>query len=65
MRTITLIEAIREAYQEEMRRDDVVFLVGQERRNFMYWYQLEFAVCMGADVLALYIEVCFGGGFAQ
>jgi pyruvate dehydrogenase E1 component beta subunit len=36
MRTITLIEAIREAYQEEMRRDDDVFLVGQDIRGAIF-----------------------------
>ena len=36
MRTITLIEAIREAYQEEMRRDDDVFLVGQDIRGGIF-----------------------------
>ena len=33
MRTITLIEAIKEAYQEEMRRDEDVFMVGQDIRG--------------------------------
>jgi pyruvate dehydrogenase E1 component beta subunit len=36
MRTITLIEAIREAYQEELRRDDNVFLVGQDIRGAIF-----------------------------
>jgi pyruvate dehydrogenase E1 component beta subunit len=36
MRTITLIEAIREAYQEELRRDDDVFLVGQDIRGAIF-----------------------------
>jgi acetoin:2,6-dichlorophenolindophenol oxidoreductase subunit beta len=36
MRTITLIEAIREAYQEEMRRDEDVFLVGQDIRGAIF-----------------------------
>lgn len=36
MRTITLIDAIREAYQEEMRRDDSVFLVGQDLRGAIF-----------------------------
>ena len=36
MRTITLIDAIREAYQEEMRRDDDVFLVGQDIRGAIF-----------------------------
>ena len=36
MRTITLIEAIKEAYQEEMRRDDDVFMVGQDIRGGIF-----------------------------
>jgi len=36
MRMITLIEAIREAYQEELRRDDDVFLVGQDIRGAIF-----------------------------
>ncbi len=36
MRTITLIEAIKEAYQEEMRRDDAVFMVGQDIRGGIF-----------------------------
>lgn len=36
MRTITLIEAIREAYQEEMRVDDSVFMVGQDIRGAIF-----------------------------
>ena len=36
MRTITLIEAIREAYQEELRRDEDVFLVGQDIRGAIF-----------------------------
>jgi pyruvate/2-oxoglutarate/acetoin dehydrogenase E1 component len=36
MRTITLIEAIREAYQEEMRADESVFLVGQDIRGAIF-----------------------------
>jgi pyruvate dehydrogenase E1 component beta subunit len=35
-RTITLIEAIKEALQEEMRRDDDVFLVGQDVRGGIF-----------------------------
>ena len=36
MRSITLIDAIREAYQEEMRRDEDVFLVGQDIRGAIF-----------------------------
>ena len=36
MRTITLIEAIREAYQEELRRDEGVFIVGQDVRGAIF-----------------------------
>lgn len=36
MRTITLIDAIKEAYQEELRRDDSVFLVGQDLRGAIF-----------------------------
>ena len=36
MRTITLIEAIKEAMQEEMRLDDSVFLVGQDIRGGIF-----------------------------
>ena len=36
MRTITLIDAIREAYQEEMRRDPEVFMVGQDIRGGIF-----------------------------
>ncbi len=36
MRTITLIDAIREAYQEEMRRDEDVFMVGQDIRGAIF-----------------------------
>ena len=36
MRTITLIEAIKEAYQEEMRRDEDVFMVGQDIRGAIF-----------------------------
>jgi acetoin:2,6-dichlorophenolindophenol oxidoreductase subunit beta len=36
MRTITLIEAIKEAYQEEMRRDPDVFMVGQDIRGAIF-----------------------------
>jgi pyruvate/2-oxoglutarate/acetoin dehydrogenase E1 component len=36
MRTITLIDAIREAYQEELRADDSVFLVGQDIRGSIF-----------------------------
>ncbi len=36
MRTITLIDAIREAYEEEMRRDESVFLVGQDIRGAIF-----------------------------
>jgi pyruvate dehydrogenase E1 component beta subunit len=36
MRTITLIDAIREAYQEELRRDESVFLVGQDIRGAIF-----------------------------
>ena len=32
MQTITLIEAIKQAYQEELRRDEDVFLVGVRKR---------------------------------
>ncbi len=35
-RTITLIEAIKEALQEEMRRDEDVFLVGQDVRGGIF-----------------------------
>jgi pyruvate dehydrogenase E1 component beta subunit len=36
MRTITLIDAIREAYQEELRRDEQVFIVGQDVRGAIF-----------------------------
>ena len=36
MREITFIEAIREAYEEEMRRDDSVFIVGQDVRGAIF-----------------------------
>ena len=36
MRTVTLIDAIKEAYQEELRRDDSVFLVGQDIRGAIF-----------------------------
>lgn len=36
MRTITLIEAIKEAFQEEMRADESVFLVGQDVRGGIF-----------------------------
>ena len=36
MRTVTLIEAIKEAYQEELRRDESVFLVGQDLRGAIF-----------------------------
>jgi pyruvate dehydrogenase E1 component beta subunit len=36
MRTVTLIDAIKEAYQEELRRDDSVFLVGQDLRGAIF-----------------------------
>lgn len=36
MREITLIDAIREAYEEEMRRDESVFLVGQDIRGAIF-----------------------------
>jgi pyruvate dehydrogenase E1 component beta subunit len=36
MRTVTLIEAIREAYQEELRRDETVFMVGQDIRGAIF-----------------------------
>jgi acetoin:2,6-dichlorophenolindophenol oxidoreductase subunit beta len=36
MRTITLIEAIKEAYQEEMHRDEDVFMVGQDIRGGIF-----------------------------
>jgi len=36
MRTITLIEAIKEAYQEELRRDPDVFMVGQDIRGAIF-----------------------------
>lgn len=36
MRTITLIDAIKEAYQEEMRRDSDVFMVGQDIRGGIF-----------------------------
>ncbi len=36
MRTVTLIEAIKEAYQEEMRRDENVFMVGQDIRGAIF-----------------------------
>ena len=36
MRTVTLIDAIREAYQEELRRDESVFMVGQDIRGAIF-----------------------------
>jgi pyruvate dehydrogenase E1 component beta subunit len=36
MRTVTLIDAIKEAYQEELRRDESVFLVGQDIRGAIF-----------------------------
>ena len=36
MREITFIDAIREAYEEEMRRDDSVFIVGQDVRGAIF-----------------------------
>ncbi len=36
MRTITFIDAIKEAYQEEMRRDEDVFMVGQDIRGAIF-----------------------------
>ncbi|MGI9284955.1 MAG: alpha-ketoacid dehydrogenase subunit beta [Pseudomonadales bacterium] len=36
MRTISLIEAIKEAYQEEMRLDEDVFMVGQDIRGGIF-----------------------------
>ena len=36
MQTITLIEAIKQAYQEELRRDEDVFLVGQDIRGAIF-----------------------------
>ncbi len=36
MRELALIEAIREAYQEEMRRDGQVFMVGQDIRGSIF-----------------------------
>ena len=36
MREITFIEAIREAYEEEMRRNDSVFIVGQDVRGAIF-----------------------------
>jgi pyruvate dehydrogenase E1 component beta subunit len=36
MREITFIDAIREAYEEEMRRDESVFIVGQDVRGAIF-----------------------------
>ncbi len=36
MRTITFIDAIKEAYQEEMRLDEDVFMVGQDIRGAIF-----------------------------
>ncbi len=36
MREITLVDALNEAYQEELRRDDTVFLIGQDIRGGVF-----------------------------
>lgn len=49
MRTITFIEAIKEAYQEELRRDPSVFMVGQDIRGGIFPYTMGLVDEFGPD----------------
>lgn len=49
MRTITFIEAIKEAYQEELRADPSVFMVGQDIRGGIFPYTMGLVEEFGPD----------------
>lgn len=49
MRTLTFVDAIREAYIEEMRRDDDVFMVGQDIRGAIFPHTRELVDEFGPD----------------
>jgi len=49
MRELTLVEAIKEAYQEEIRRDESVFLVGQDIRGGIFPHTMGLVEEFGPD----------------
>ncbi len=49
MREITLIDAIKEAYQEELRRDEAVYMIGQDIRGGIFPHSMELVQEFGSD----------------